>query len=218
MHKPLSFYLDIKECKKYQSSKTMKTWRLRFTCALSLGIAVHMRAQSVPLYRMWRKASVEIWLLKKNGPLNKCIIGHYFRKKFIISMRNVGYMKSSLEHDWKLKAAAEQSLVEGKDLTGTHTRRKIYGDPRRWRSQFVRPIKEQNVPYVQTCVERMVCLRCRSICFLLRGKRDFPRNNFSQFLTGNNQISISQLSFHNPPSERYLQSATKLLRHCTQIG
>ena len=141
-----------------------------------------------------------------------------FPKKFIISMRNVGYMKSSLEHDWKLKAAAEQSLVEGKDLTGTHTRPKIYGDPRRWRSQFVRRIKEQNVPYVQTCVERMVCLRCRSICFLLRGKRDFPRNNFSQFLTGNNQISISKLSFHNPPSEWYLQSATKLLRHCTQIG
>ena len=204
MHKPLSFYLHIKECKKYQSSKTMKTWRLRFTCALSrftcalsLSIAVHMRAQSVPLYRMWRKAFVEIWLLK---------------------MRNVGYMKSRLEHDWKPKAAAEQSLVEGMDLTGTHTRPKIYGDPRRWRSQLVRRIKEQNVPYVQTCVERMVCLRCRSICFLLRGKRDFPRNNFSQLLTGNNQISISKLSFHNPPSEWYLQSATKLLRHCTQIG
>ena len=155
---------------------------------------------------------------EKNGPLNKCTIGHYFRKKFIISMRNVGYMKSSLEHDWKLKAAAEQSLVEGKDLTGAHTRPKIYCDPRRWRSQFVRRIKEQNVPYVQTCVERMVCLRCRSICFLLRGKRDFPRNNFSQFLTGNNQISNSKLSFHNPPSEWYLQSATKLLRHCTHIG
>ena len=36
---------------------------------------------------------------EKNGLLNKCTIGHYFRKKFIISMRNVGYMKSSLEHD-----------------------------------------------------------------------------------------------------------------------
>ena len=30
--------------------------------------AVHIRAQSVPLYRMWRNASVEIWLLKIFSP------------------------------------------------------------------------------------------------------------------------------------------------------
>ena len=203
MHKPLSFYLHIKECKKYQSSKTMKTWRLRFTCALSLGIAVHMRAQSVPLYRMWRKASVEIWLLKKNGPLNKCIIGHYFRKKFIISMRNVGYMKSSLERDWKLKAAAEQSLVEGKDLTGTHTRPKIYGDPRRWSSQFVRRIKEQNVPYVQTCVERTVCLRWRISASYYAEKETFPGTTFPSFL----RVTIKYL-FPSYPFTIPLQSDT----------
>ena len=43
-------------------------------------------------------------------------------------MRNVVYMESSLEHDYKLQAAAEQGLVEGKDsrVPGTHTRPKIY--------------------------------------------------------------------------------------------
>ena len=43
-------------------------------------------------------------------------------------MRNVVYMKSSLEHDSKLQAAAEQGLVKGKDfrVPGTHTRPKIY--------------------------------------------------------------------------------------------
>ena len=66
-------------------------------------------------------------------------------------------------------------------------------------NQLIRWIKEQNVPYVQTYPERMICLRCRSICFFSRGKRDFRRNNFSQFL-------ISKLSFHNTPSEWYLDN------------
>lgn len=38
--------------------------KYRFTFASFWGTAVHIRAQSVPLYRMWRNASVDIWLLK----------------------------------------------------------------------------------------------------------------------------------------------------------
>ena len=37
---------------------------------------------------------------EKKNTMNKCTIGHYFRKKkMTISMRNVVYMESSLEHD-----------------------------------------------------------------------------------------------------------------------